>query len=131
MLRALFINGLVLYFVILIYPGLSFSGSLKTLFFAALALTLLNQFIKPVTKLLLLPINLITLNLFAWVANVVMLFLVTVLVSGFSVRAWHFGGYASSGFVIPSLDISQIISLILASLLISAIASVIGWLLKN
>lgn len=131
LLRALFVNSLVLYFAILTFPGLGFNGQIKTLLLAALALTLLNRFVKPVIKLLLLPINLITLNLFGWVANVIMLFLVTVLVGGFQVHAFHFAGYASGGFVIPAMDISQVIAYILASLLISLYAAVLGWLLQS
>lgn len=131
LLRSLFVNALVLYFAILVYPGIVYNGQLKTLLLAALTLTLLNNFIKPVIKLLLLPINLITLNLFGWVANVITLFLVTVLVSGFEVVPFHFEGITTNGFVVPSMDLSLVISFILGSLLISLAAALIGWLLRS
>ncbi len=129
-LRSLFLNGLVLYFAVLVFPGINFNGQLDTLFLAAVTLTFLNYFIKPIIKLLLLPINLITLNLFGWVANVITLFLVTVLVSGFKVIPFHFVGFAYQGFIIPALDISLIFSYIIGSILISAIVGFLRWLLK-
>jgi putative membrane protein len=129
-LRSILINALVLYLAALILPGLIFNGQLGTLLMAALALTLLNSFIKPIIKLLLLPINLITLNLFAWVTNAVMLFAITLFVKGYQVVPFHFVGLTAQGFTIPSMDVSQIFSYILASILISALSSFIAWLLK-
>jgi putative membrane protein len=131
LLRSLFINVLVLYLAVLIFPGIIYNGQLETLLLASVTLTLLNNFVKPIIKLLLLPINLITLNLFAWVANVLMLFLVTSIVKGYQVVGFHFSGFIWQGFIIPAMDISQLFSFILASVLISIVVALIRWLLKS
>lgn len=130
-LRSLFVNALVLYLAARIFPGIAYNGQFKTLILAALALTLLNLIIRPVIKLLLLPINLITLNLFGWIVNVIMLFLVTVVVKGYQVVPFHFLGYSNAGFIIPAMDISLLVSYILASIVISALVSLLIWLLKG
>lgn len=130
-LRALFINATILFLASRIYPGLVFDGQLKTLLLAAIALTILNRFIKPVIKLLLLPINLITLGLFGWVAQVLTLFILTRLVSGFAVVGFYFAGWTSNGFVVPAMTISTFISYVLASITLSLLSQVLGWLLRH
>lgn len=52
----------------------------------ALALGLVNTFIKPVLTLLTLPLNLITLGLFSIIINGLMILLVSTLVAGFEVQ---------------------------------------------
>lgn len=130
-LRALFLNATVLFLASRIYPGLVYDGSFRTLLLAAIALTILNRFIKPVLKLLLLPINLITLGLFGWVAQVLTLFILTRLVPGFRVIPFFFPGWESNGFVVPSMHINLFISFILASITLSILSQALGWLLRH
>jgi putative membrane protein len=130
-LRAIFLNMVVLYLSTRIYGGLSYDGTLKTLVVATIALTLLNRIVKPIIKLLLLPINLITLGIFSWVAHVATLFILTRLVHGFVVRAYYFPGFTYQGFIAPPMQISVITSYIIASLTISLTASVVGWLVRK
>lgn len=130
-LRALFINATILFLASRIYPGLLYDGQFKTLLLAAIALTVLNRFIKPVIKLLLLPINLITLGLFGWVAQVLTLFILTRLVSGFAVVGFYFVGWTSNGFVVPAMNISPFISYVLASITLSLLTQILGWLLRH
>ncbi len=130
-LRAIFLNMVILYISIQIYGGLSYDGTLKTLFLATIALTLLNRIVKPIIKLLLLPINLITLGIFSWVAHVATLFILTRLVPGFLVTSYYFPGFEVDGFIAPPMQISLLASYVIASLTISLTASVIGWMLRK
>lgn len=70
---------LVAYFV----PGIGLDG-VGAAFVAALVLGLINATIKPVLKLLTLPIRLLTLGLFTLVINAVLFALAAWLVPGFS-----------------------------------------------
>src|SRR5688572_13917698 len=130
-LRAIFLNMVILYISIQIYGGLSYDGTLKTLLVSTVALTLLNRIVKPLIKLLLLPINLITLGFFSWVSHVATLFILTRLVDGFVVRSYFFPGFTYQGFVAPAMQISTLASYIIASLTISLTASLTGWLLRK
>ena len=53
---------------------------------AALLLGLANAFVRPVVVILTLPITILTLGLFLWVVNALMLMLTAALVDGFRVR---------------------------------------------
>lgn len=127
-LKSLFTNVVILYLLISFYPGVTFDRTVKTLLFTAFVLTLLNYFVKPIIKILLLPINILTLNLFSWVANVITLFLSTILVSGFDVTSFFFQGFTFQGFVIPSMQISLFISLVIASFFMSLFSAVLNWI---
>ena len=131
LMRGFFLSGLVLYLSVLVYPGLVYDGQLETLAIAAIALMLLNRIVKPLIKLFLLPINLITLGLFRWVAHVLTLFLLTRIVSGFAVVGFVFPGWESNGFVIPVFEVSLLMSYVLGSITIGLIASSISWLLDD
>lgn len=131
LLRAIFINTLVLYLAILAFPGLLFDGTLKTLVISAVVLTLLNKIVKPLIKLFLLPINLLTLGVFGWVAHVATLFILTRVVSGIMIQGFHFPGWSANGFAIPSFGVSLLMAYVLASLTISLIANIVSWLLRK
>jgi putative membrane protein len=129
-IRSLSVNILTIWLAGQLFPGISLVGGWKTLFWAAVALGLIELLVKPVLNLLLLPINLLTLGTFRWVVNVLGLFFVTVLVPGFAIRAFHFTGFSSSGLVIPAVHISLLFSYILGSFIISLINTFINWLVR-
>src|SRR3989338_1475300 len=78
------ISALAIIITAYILPGVHISG-FGTALIAAIALGILNAFIKPVLLLLTLPINIFTLGLFTFVINAFIILLVSNLVSGFKV----------------------------------------------
>ncbi|OLZ08696.1 phage holin family protein [Sulfobacillus thermosulfidooxidans] len=84
--------------------------STEAIFVAALVLGLVNTTIKPIVKLLTLPINLLTFGLFGWVINALMLWLVSAIVPGFIVHGF---GAAFWG-----------------ALILSIVSGVVGWIIR-
>ncbi|MCL4319454.1 MAG: phage holin family protein [Firmicutes bacterium] len=84
--------------------------STQAILVAALALGFVNIFIKPIVKLLTLPINLLTFGLFGLVVNALMLWLVSSFVPGFVVNGF---GAAFWGAIILSI-----------------ISGVVGWIIR-
>jgi len=130
-LRHVLINLGALYLVNQIYPGFSIESQLSILLTAAVVWLLLNKIVRPIIKLLLLPINLITMGFFSWAISVLTLFLLKILVVGVSISAYAFPGFSSQGFTIPSFNINLIFSYILISILLNLVQSVINWLIKD
>lgn len=130
-LRAIFLNLITLYIVTLFFPGVTITHNPTTYLWAALVWTLLNKIVKPIIKLLLLPINLITLGLFSWVVNVITLFLLKYLIKGVVIQAFTFTGFTYLGFVIPQMHISLLFAYILTSLVLSLVHSGLIWLLRS
>lgn len=69
---ALLLNTLALYITDQLLFGLTISDA-KTTFLAAIVLGLLNTFIKPILMFLSAPLNFVTLGLFTFVVNAVIL----------------------------------------------------------
>lgn len=130
LLRLFIINLFALYLTSRLVIGFSYTGSWQTLAFGSLIFTAINFFIKPLFKLLFLPFNLFTFGSFSFLINSLMLYLLTHLVSQFSITAWLFTGYNYQGFVIPQIQFNYISTLILSSYLISVMATLLNWLSK-
>ena len=125
LLRVFLFHSFSLWFVSQIIPALVISGGWPVLLMAGLVLSLLMLLVAPLLKILFIPINLLTFGLLSWVINVIVLYLLTVFVSGVSVVAWTFPGLAVAGFVLPEIAFSSFISFILVSLSLSMLINVL------
>lgn len=130
-LRAISLNLITLYVVTLFFPGLSITHQLTTFLSAAVVWTLLNKIVKPIIKLLLLPINLITLGLFSWVVNVITLFMLKYFIKGVVIQAFTFAGFTYQGFVIPQMHFSLLFAYIITSIVLALVHSSLIWLLRS
>lgn len=89
----IFINWLIMTVAVIIsaylLPGVTLSGFWAALL-VALVLGLLNAFIKPLILLLTLPINILTLGLFTFVVNALIILMVSAIVPGFRVNGFWY-----------------------------------------
>ncbi len=104
----LFINtGITLWILSYFLPTIKFSDW-TALVLTSLVMVFVQKIIKPVIKILFLPINIVTLGLFSVVINVAMLWLVTYLVPGFEI----------TNMVVLGVHLNSFASLLFASILI-------------
>jgi len=78
------INALALVVVARLVPGFTIDSFYSALI-AAVILGLVNAIVRPLIVLLTLPVNILTLGLFTFVINALMLLLVSSIVKGFTV----------------------------------------------
>ena len=69
------INAGALYAAVYVLEGINFAGEWWKLLLVALAFSLLNTYLRPILRILTLPISVITLGIFLLVINAVMLML--------------------------------------------------------
>ncbi|ACD97210.1 phage holin family protein [Trichlorobacter lovleyi] len=81
------ISGIAIVITAYLLPGIHLSG-FKAALLTALALGLINAFIKPVLSLLTLPLTVMTLGLFSLVLNALLIMLTAKLVPGFQVQGF-------------------------------------------
>lgn len=86
--------------------GVEFTGELQYLFLAGLFLGLINFFIKPILKLITLPLRILTLGLFSLVINIAMVWIVDIF--------------------FPELIISGIIPLLQTTIIVWAVSLILG-----
>lgn len=128
-LRSILITGVSLWAAAqLAGGGIVFAQGFTTFALSTVAASIGNHFIRPLLNILLLPINLITLGAFRWVTNVIMLYLVTLIVPGFHIMFFDFGGIAWQGISIPAFHLGGIGALLAVSFVMSIISSILLWL---
>lgn len=127
-LRYFLINLSALFLTTRIISGLTYSGGVKSLLTGALVFMLINLILVPLLKILLLPLNLLTLGFFAWVVNVLALYALTTIVSDFKLLPFTFNGFNLNGISIPAYNLSPFLVAIAASLMISIIVNFLQWL---
>ncbi len=83
-LTSLLVNGLVVFLVANILPGVEITSYLSATIVAVL-LSFVNSFIKPIITILTLPITILTLGLFLFIINGSMVLIVDYILGGFFV----------------------------------------------
>ena len=81
------INALALWIAAEVVPGISVAG-VGPLLLAALVIGLINAFIRPILRVLTIPITVLTLGLFLLVLNALLFWLAAALVPGFAVAGF-------------------------------------------
>src|SRR3989338_8936959 len=120
-LKQTLINSFSLFFLAAVYAGLKIPVDILGLLWTGLVLTLLNYLAKPLIKLILLPLNLLTLGLLSWLSQVLVLVIAVRLVPDLQVLTFVAPAWQQSGFSVPAMVISLWISFIFASLGLSLI----------
>ncbi|MBU1000833.1 phage holin family protein [Patescibacteria group bacterium] len=128
LLRYFLINTVSLWLATIIIPGLIYTGGIKSLFLGGFAFMMINFLLVPLLKILLLPLNLLTLGFFAWITNVLALYALTTIVSDFKLVPYVFPGYNYNGFILPQYDLSPFLVAIAVSFLIGIITHFLQWL---
>ena len=131
-LRSIAINLTGIYLAAQILLGvITYVGGYQTLLMAALAIALVNLFVRPIINLLLLPIHLVTLGIFRWLANLVTLYLVTRLVPNLQIHAFTFPGLDLKYLIIPSMHFTAFGAFIVATLTLTIVFHFLYWLLQD
>ena len=129
--RNILIYSLALFALSQIISGVEISGGLPTFLLGGAVLSVMFIVVKPVLNLVALPLNILTLGFFSFFSNVILLFLLTIVVVDIKVSPFVFPGFSYSGFVLPRSEVNQIFAFIVSGLLLSAIITVLTWLIKK
>lgn len=117
-LRVILKTGLTLFILAWFLPTVSYLNW-TTLIFASLVLTILQQIVRPILKILFLPISIVTFGLFSVVLNVALLWLATYLVPGLRIE----------NITLLGIELNQFFSLLLVSSLLGFLQSFLGFIL--
>lgn len=109
-------------------PGLSYQGNTEILIKSGVVFALLNTFVRPVIHLLLMPLNFLTLGLLGGLTGLILLWLLSVLVPGFSIGDSNFAGYVAGPLSIPPYQINSLLTALFGASLIGIISTALFWL---
>ena len=111
--------------------GVRVSGGLLTYFIGGIVLSILFLILKPILSIVTLPLNIITLGLFSFVINAIILYFLTIIVPNISIAAFRFSGFSFFGFVVPQFHGNTFFAFIMASIIVSFIIGFLRWLTKK
>ena len=130
-LRRIVFYSVALFLVAQVLEGVRINGGFPTYIVGGIVLSLLFLVVKPILSIITLPLNIITLGLFSFITNAIILYLLTIIVSNVSISAFTFSGFSFLGFVIPRFDVNNFFAFIFASVLLSLIVEFLKWLIKK
>lgn len=105
--------------------GFHLDSTLTAFLTTSIIFLLFNLLVSPLVKLLLLPVNLLTLGIFRWVASVLVLYLFDLFYAGLRISAYNFQGFSSGLVALPAAHLSLFWVLVLCSFIMSLTYSLV------
>lgn len=115
---------------LLLGNSFTIGAGIQNLLMAAVILTLLNVLLKPIIKILFLPINALTLGLFSLVINAGVFYLFLRLVPAIRISAWTFPGFTFEGITLPKTQLGYFGTIFVASFISSLITNLLSFLVQ-
>jgi putative membrane protein len=125
LVRGFLFNVFGLWLVTQWLPTVTSIGSWQMITIAGLVLSLLMFIVKPMLKILFIPINLITFGLLSWFVDVLVLFLLTVLTPQVDIHAGILPQVSLQGFTIPPIQLTYFYALVLTSVVFTVITNIL------
>src|SRR3990167_2891202 len=130
-LRKIVFYSVALFLVAQTLEGVKVSGGLLTYILGGIVLSILFVIVRPILSIVTLPLNIITLGLFSFLINAIILYLLTIFVPNISISAFTLKGFSLAGFVVPSISFNNFFAFIVTSILLSFIEGALKWLTKK
>lgn len=128
--RRIAIYTFVLFFLPLIIPGIHISGGFLTLIIGGIGLSLMFLILKPILNLISFPVNAATLGLFSILTNALIIYLLTIFVTGISINPFTYNSSNFFGFITPNVHFNQFFAYVLTAVITSILQSLLSWLME-
>ena len=114
------INAIALIVAIKFVPGASFSGEIWQLVLLAAIFGLVNAYLRPVVKMLSLPLNLITFGVVGLIINIAMVMVAAAISDNLNL------GFTLGGWPPGAIELDTLVAAFLTSLVISVVSTVVA-----
>lgn len=129
-LKTYIINTSSIYLLTIFIPAVTIKGGFETLLYASLILSILNNLISPVINIIMFPINLLTLNITAWILNIVMIYVWTLIVRSVIISSWSVSSFRLGPLFISPFILDPWQVLITAAVVLIILIKIIGYIMK-
>jgi putative membrane protein len=131
LIRHTVVNGVSLAILDQVIPGVTIIGGFVTYIIAGFVLSLLLLILKPILSIFSLPLNMLTLGLFSFFTNAIILYVLTIFVTQITISKFTFEGFTFAGFVVPVMHFGTFWAFVLTAAILSLIIGFFDWLLKS
>ena len=110
--------------------SIQITGEWKNFLYTTFIFTILYFIGRPIANLIMLPINLLTLNLFSWIINILVFYVWTIIAKNVIINSWQFTGLNLGPIVLTSFKFADWQVIILSSILLTIIIQFMEWIIK-
>lgn len=125
------INVFALWVAAQYIDGFVLAEGIKSLLIVGAGFSALHMVLKPILKLILGPINFLTLGLIDLVIDAGLLYLLTLYFPQISITVWNFAGFESQYLTLPAYEFNVIGTTIISAFLINMVRSTLTVLASN
>jgi len=100
-------------------PTVDFGNDPQTIIFFLGGLWVITQIVNPIFSIILLPVNLITFGLVSFIFNTAFIFALINYLPNFTIAAYNSPAANVAGFIIPALNLTQLVTVIVFALIIT------------
>lgn len=129
--RSVILYSFALYVVSQLFDGLKIAGGMQTIIIGGAIFAGLSMVLKPVLQAISFPLTLVTLGLFSFVINAIILFILTKIVPKIYVHAFVTPKLSYDGFKIPAYHLNIIFAFIFISAIISLLVGFLSWVTRE
>lgn len=131
LLKKYFIVTFSIYALSFVITGFHIKNGFGGLLYSSFILGILMFIAKPIVDLIMLPINILSLNLTKWLFNIFLVYIWTILVSGdIIISPWKFSGFSLGPLTITSFILAKwqviVVSGIILTLLIRTLDEIMN-----
>lgn len=125
-----FIITSVLFFLTHIISSIKVSGSWNDYLFASLILGVLYSIVRPIANIILLPLNILTLNLSSWLLTILIFFVWSQITPHVIVGPWNFPGISLGPLILTKAILPTWEVILISGILLTLISKGLSWLLQ-
>lgn len=129
-IRTIAIYTLILFLLPKLVAGFTIDGGLFTLFVSGVVLSMLFMVVRPILSIISFPVNVVSLGLFNIFINALLLYLLTIFVTGISVVAFTMTSVDILGFIIPQITFNTFFAYLYTAFILTIFNSFIRWLMN-
>lgn len=127
-IRKVATNTLALFILTQLIAGVSIANGASGIVLAGIVLTIISFIATPVINIIGIPFRVVSFGFFPLLVNAVLLFLLTLVMSGVNITAFFFPGLQLGGFIVPKMFFNPLFAFLASSVVFSATVFAVNWI---
>lgn len=111
-------------------PAFTIGGSWSGLFYASFILSLFLYILRPIINIVMFPLNLLTLNMSSWIAQIIIFYIWTIVVTQIKISNWFFPGMYIGAITLSPVNLVKWQVIIISAIFIIVIMKLLDWVLR-
>lgn len=112
----------------LVIPGFSVTGTIGDLSTITLGLVALHTFVRPILKIITLPLNMASFGMFSIAINAFLIYTLSLVFPEITIRPWTFPGLSLAWVTLPAFEFGILATYAVVACCISGIILVLDWI---